>query len=405
MQGHERYEELCALAAIAQMTDTEAEELREHLQGCDGCRNLQGDFTLILDQLPSVVEPQISNTGDVLAKVRREQFIRRAANEGISFSSGAVRGSTRGGWWRQEHWSFLIPVTVAVVMAVLVPLVMLFFSSRNPEKISNRNQISVPRAIKAEATPPIVPVEPKPALVKRQSDEQWEGKIAELEREDEALRAELSQKNAELAGAREQVKEISRTVSEESNALELAKSHIAEMDSAQREMIASITEKQTRIDDLRNELLNHDLAAERERQLNGAAKDVREMMAARNLHIIDVADVDGRGKARKAFGRVFYVEGQSLVFYAFDLGEIASPSKVLFQAWGQHEGVDGKPRNLGVFRIDDQLQKRWVLRVNDANALASIDSLFVTVEPSPGTNEPTGRRLIYAYLGTPANHP
>jgi hypothetical protein len=139
--------------------------------------------------------------------------------------------------------------------------------------------------------------------------------------------------------------------------------------------------------------------------LDAAARDVRELMAARNLHIIDVADVDGRGKARKSFGRVFYVEGQTLLFYAFDLGETASRSKVLFQAWGQQEGAGGKPRNLGVFRVDDQAQKRWVLRVDDPKLLVSIDSLFVTIEPSPGMNEPTGRRLIYAYLGTPANHP
>jgi hypothetical protein len=62
-------------------------------------------------------------------------------------------------------------------------------------------------------------------------------------------------------------------------------------------------------------------------------------------------------------------------------------------------------KNLGVFRIDDGMQKRWVLRVDDPKLLSSIDSVFVTVEPAPGRDKPSGKKLLYAYLGTQANHP
>lgn len=136
-----------------------------------------------------------------------------------------------------------------------------------------------------------------------------------------------------------------------------------------------------------------------------ASQDVRQMMGARNLHIIDVFDADGH-ESRKSFGRVFYVEGKSLIFYAFDLTQKSSRgAKVSFQAWGQREAVKNIAKNLGVFYIDDHDQSRWVLKVDDPNKLASIDSVFVTVEAFGGADRPTGQKLLYAYLGSPANHP
>ena len=122
------------------------------------------------------------------------------------------------------------------------------------------------------------------------------------------------------------------------------------------------------------------------------------------MHMIDVYDFDTRGKRDKSFGRVFYT-GKSMIFYAFDLSDKGQSSKVTFQAWGQREGVGTAPKNLGVFYVDDHAQKRWVLRVENPKLLSSIDSVFVTVEPSPGRDQPSGKKLLYAYLGTPPNHP
>jgi len=69
------------------------------------------------------------------------------------------------------------------------------------------------------------------------------------------------------------------------------------------------------------------------------------------------------------------------------------------------EGHQTAAKNLGVFYIDDHAQKRWVLKVDDPARLSAINSVFVTVEPLGGVNRPTGKKLLYAYLGTHANHP
>ena len=42
-------------------------------------------------------------------------------------------------------------------------------------------------------------------------------------------------------------------------------------------------------------------------------------MGARKLYIADVFDVDSGSRTRKPFGRVFYTQNKSLIFYSFDL--------------------------------------------------------------------------------------
>jgi hypothetical protein len=405
MQGHERYEELCALSAIGQLAEDETEELHEHLQRCEACKDVQGDYALILDQLPSVAASP-SSTAQIVGQARREQFIQRAQVSGISFSSEAVSGRKRGIWRNRERRRLWYKASFALAASGVVVLIIFYNSLGKSFKSSSQSQqvASGQRpAVEGMGVPSRVTY--LPTLERARAGVASQKQVNALQEEVKQLRSEREQANTERALWRSKVLELSSKSKVDARALQEARERLATLESAQGEMVAAVVEKELKIRDLSGEISGQTLAAERERELNAAARDVRELMAARNLHIIDVADVDGRGQARKSFGRVFYVEGQSLLFYAFDLGETASRSKVLFQAWGQQEGATGKPRSLGVFRIDDQAQKRWVLRVDDPKLLVSIDSLFVTVEPSPGLKEPTGRRLIYAYLGTPANHP
>src|SRR4029077_2572333 len=133
------------------------------------------------------------------------------------------------------------------------------------------------------------------------------------------------------------------------------------------------------------------------------------LISARNLHIIDVYDTDNRGKTTRPFGRVFYTEGKSLVFYAYDLAPGHSEAGTYaFYVWGKKDGDPHLVRNLGPFATDDKAQKRWVLTITDPKALAEIDSVFVTLEPANQKRvgqPPSGKRLLSAFLGTPANHP
>jgi hypothetical protein len=130
-------------------------------------------------------------------------------------------------------------------------------------------------------------------------------------------------------------------------------------------------------------------------------------VVARNLHIIDVHDRDGNGKSQRAFGRIFYTEGKSLIFYAYDLSDPRKlDAKVSFYVWGERLGAEKPIRNLGVFHNDDANDGRWVLTFDDPQVLAQINSVFVTVESSKkAIKEPGGRRVLFAFLGDKPNHP
>jgi hypothetical protein len=132
-------------------------------------------------------------------------------------------------------------------------------------------------------------------------------------------------------------------------------------------------------------------------------RDIRDLIAARDLYIADIFDTNESGKTAKPFGRLFYTRDRSLVFYGFDLEKQPGLKQaVAFQAWGS--GSDSQPVNLGLFYQDDS-HKRWVLRFNDPKALARMNMVFVTVEPPGGSNKPTGKQLLRAYLQIQPNHP
>ena len=232
-----------------------------------------------------------------------------------------------------------------------------------------------------------------------------EKRLDTLRRELARAEADYRQRLQESERWRDQAGQLQGKNQQDEQQLGQARTQVEKLSKDNDQLTAGLVAQQFRITELSDEVENQKAAVERERQLTAAARDVRELMGARNLHIIDVADLDGQGKSKKSFGRVFYTEGKSLIFYAFDLSQKGSASQVSFQAWGQGQGASSSVKNLGVFHVDDQLQKRWVLRVDNPELLKSVESLFVTVEPAPGRDKPSGQKLLYAYLGTQANHP
>ena len=145
---------------------------------------------------------------------------------------------------------------------------------------------------------------------------------------------------------------------------------------------------------------------DREHELNAVKSSAGELIAARNLHIVDVYDTESNGSRKKAFGRVFYVEGRSLVFYAYDLPDsIRARKNVEFRVWGERAGVKSVNVNLGVMRNDDPAQRRWVLTCDDPKVLNRINAVYISPDSdSRHASEPRGAKMMYAFLGSP-NHP
>jgi hypothetical protein len=170
---------------------------------------------------------------------------------------------------------------------------------------------------------------------------------------------------------------------------------------------AVVALEESELRNLRNKLATQEAALGQQEELAARGSDVRDLVVARNLHIIDVHDRDGDGKNQRAFGRIFYTEGRSLTFYAYDLSDPRKvDAKVSFCVWGERLGAEKPISSLGVFHSDDAKDGRWVLTFDDPNVLAQINSVFVTVESSHKVvKEPGGKRILFAFLGDKPNHP
>jgi hypothetical protein len=170
---------------------------------------------------------------------------------------------------------------------------------------------------------------------------------------------------------------------------------------------ATLLADRMRIRDLTDQLTAKSAALDQEHRLLAVGHDVTDLMGARNLHIVDVVDTDPRGKTRPAFGRVFFTEGKSLIFYAYDLNDARiEKANYQYRVWAKKEGNDKQVRNLGIFYSDDQSQRRWAFKCTDPKILNEIDSVFVTLEPAGSDPaHPKGQNLMYAYLRGQPNHP
>jgi hypothetical protein len=451
--NHGRFEELCALAALGQISGEEFEELQFHLRSCSFCRARYADFMEILHEHLPLLDPQVELFADS-PKISfhhssyKQRFLQRARREGITFSDVAQgeRKKTGGNVWSRfggQSWTWH-PPTYALVLTLLVLILIIgVMGQRLRESLSRHAEASgqvarldgeiaklklrVRELAEPESSPksqaqPLNTVPPGKELatgVSRSNlTQSWFQTQLSVVRHDYAMAVarsrtlnehlkkaslELASLRSELTAVRSQIQQPDR-LRETELALRQTTEELEKLRRDRSADVSTITAQQAHIRELTEKLSSQAESLERERELLAAGRDIRDLMGARNLHIIDVADVDSTG-TRRPFGRVFYTEGKSLIFYAYDLEKKKSLEKFSFQAWGQRESRAGSVQSLGVFFADDRTQNRWVLKYDDPTVLAQIDAVFVTIEPKGGSMKPKGEQLMYAYLKANPNHP
>jgi hypothetical protein len=336
--------------------------------------------------------------------VRRRRFLAEAEKRGFVFSADVLarprRVSARGAFWRGA--------VAASVAATIVASAWFWKTTRSRPAVTVSALKTTDAATSSEG--------------KTQSDaERIQALTLEVERARRVERASAARaaasEAARVASERQVTalrRELNRAGSDRSvvqrrleSAQQALEARVLELTDAKRQNASDamlLDLQDARLTSLSARLRESDEQIGRQGQLLAADRDIRDLMGARNLHVIDVFDVDGRGKTRRAFGRAFYTEGKSLIFYAFDLST-ASTQTASFQAWGQREDGGHAAMSLGLLYSDDHTQNRWTLKFEDARVLQEIDAMFVTVEPPGGSRVPRGRKLLYAYLRQKPNHP
>lgn len=399
---HVPYEEFCALAAGGLLDGAELVDFQAHMKDCNQCRTDYRDLSRLVTQELALAQRTFPQK---LAEMRakplpdsRRRFLNRARAEGVVFSH-EVYDSTPIRPWYFRPFSMLAPVAA---LALVVASLKIYHFRETPGTVratdSSAQQIA---ELKQENS----------ALTTTLS--RLNGAVAADEREIRSLRGQLGpgnlRRNNELAegdAARSSSRDA-QLLDESRNQEKLlaeAKEEAARINQLRLNDEASLVEQQARITELSDKLRIASATLDQERQLAAAGEDIRELMAARQLHVIDVRDTDSNGKPSKSFGRVFFTEGKSLTFYAFDLTEDKVENTMRsFQVWAVPEAGKNSPRSLGFLHVDAKAPGRWVLKVDNPELVKAINAVFVTADPAAGGKQLSGQKVLYAYLGK-ANH-
>ncbi len=424
----ERFEELAALAVVGELNPLELERLRKHLTDCPACRETYAAFAdVALNDLGVAVAGRNSiediDLGDeTSAREHLAQFRIRLETEAprLHAVSKQTREDTRAdnsndgshrrprGYRRVVYGiaaAILLTGSVATGIAVWRTV-----KNISAERARSRELQSVVDSLKRAKIPKWAT--PDNAVVRSLEESQRARDILQKslkasEAKNDELLAREKASQEKLAATIATVEQLSQQVASNDGDRERLAKLQQESDAKLREALAELYQaRQASVQVAMKTESREDGNLETNSQPASPSEvEARNLFGARDLHIVDVYDVTGDGKTKRTYGRVYYVEKKLLVFYAFDLQDQQNHKRVVFQAWGYREANVGEPFNLGVFTVDDSPTSRWVLTVNRADVLSHIDAVFVTVEPAGGSAAPRGKKVLYANLVGPPNHP
>jgi hypothetical protein len=393
MNDHEHYEELAALAAGGFLSDQELTELGEHTKGCGQCLKSQAEFTELFRSGMPLTANEFREAQDRLTTETdagmRDRFLKRARLEGISVAPSFGQSIPPKRNIFASVLGIAVPIAALLLLAVYGGYA--YLGRTHTDSGQFQQQIEQLQSQNNSLNTTV---------------SQLNQSILGQQHEIQNLRAQLeaANKNGVSSSVSKTVQLPDELVNSEKQLTD-ARNEIDRIKQLRANDEASLVAQQVRIAELADQLRVASATLDLERQLTAAGKDIRELLTARQLHVIDVRDTDADGKPSKAFGRIFVTEGKTLTFYAFDLNqEKPIDPKHRFEVWGTQQAKGSPAHNLGFLYVDDAAQRRWTLKINDPQLVKEVESVFVTVEPAQGNNAPSGQTMLYAYLGQP-NHP
>jgi hypothetical protein len=399
---HDRFEEFASLAAIGELSPEEQEEFLRHRKTCAQCRE-------------AVLETSSLATTAFLARAPKEADgaleaeRHRRLREGVARNLPALVSVSL-----VERYKHLAAAGVAAAFLLGAGIGAAVGWSRQPSVSVVKTAVAVANSAKAE-TPNSRIGEDESARLQTVVAE-LQKRVEQTSGENQALRDKLTLSDQHTTELETRLNDVEKQFSAQSQDVVQAHNDLSAARSELSQAKDSLSASQAKIDSLQFALADKDArltevsaSVDREREMLSQGREIRDIMGARDLHIVDVIDRDGKGRARKAFGRAFYTQGKSLIFYAFDLpAKSTADGKFVYAAWGSNSNNLNRKaaRSLGIFYNDDQTQHRWAMKFDDPKLLEEIDTVFVTLEPAAHSfTAPTGKPILEAYFGTPPNHP
>jgi hypothetical protein len=438
MEPHDEFIELCAVSTSGELSEHERRKLEAHLAECAECRQALQEFEAAVDVgvplLASKLSPALSldaseaftshsakseppSSLDGAASLRQDSkeaaVVPRVVERGFAFAQRNGHGHTK------VNWSYVwLPLAASILLTAALGIYSYRMGKSRSVEVAQKTVPAPDMQIEA--------VEQQMSDAGHQRTDlrmqlaQRDRVISDLRREiqmqsvslDEmkVAQANLEKSIQENESQKQQSAQDRSTLAQKlDNAEASLQKTQARLDSVERQRAQDQSRAdslEAQVNDLHGQLRDREQALNKEEDLLAHDRDVRELMGARDLHIADIYNVSRDGVTQKPYGRVFYTKGKSLVFYAYDLDQQAGlKSARTFQAWGRRGPDRSQALNLGIFYEDSAAKKRWVVKFDDAKTLAQIDAVFVTVEPTGGSEKPSGSPLLFTYLKIEPNHP
>jgi anti-sigma-K factor RskA len=413
----ERYAELCALSTSGELSADESAELQHHIAGCDACASLIREYRSLAQVGMTRLAAEFAveeDSGHPFRDRRAEHRLVAALNDGSASERPGVQAANS---WKSSR-------RIALLAAAATLLVSVGGAYKIGRRLEARSAKPAPVAI---ALPPVsnptnddADVLAKLAAAQKSladtaaQSAEAEKQIAELTTAKTSLLAEIDQltkadqsTSDSLAAVTGQRDSLQQQLTDTAKSLQQVRDDLNQARQERQGAVLRTASLEQEVNTLHATMASTDKAVSSDEQFLAKDRDIRELMGARELYIADVLDVEHNGERSKPFGRVFYTKGKSLIFYAFDLDSRPGYRETkAFQAWGRPDNASAKPISLGIFYMDNEKNSRWVVKSANADVLAQINAVFVTVEPKGGSEKPTGKPFLEAYLHTlPPNHP
>jgi hypothetical protein len=420
----EEFAQLCALSTSGELSAEEFAALDEHVAGCAPCSALLREYTSLahvaMAKLAADREQETHDPFGYNEACAEERFVTalRAARPSwrARLRSQAHRSSTSS---RRRHIK-QPTLFIGTAAVLLISIAGTFESGR--KRMAIPSHVASPAAVQPLTAPDSGNTRLKAELATAQaslmtiSEKSFvlEKRLAELSNAKTSLAAQidaLTQKSgansASLVSVSQQRDSLQQQLADASNALIRANDELTRAQQDRQGALYRVASLETEVQYLHAELSATNNSAGNDERFLAVDRDIRELMGARQLYIADVFDVRSNGERSKPFGRVFYTKGKSLIFYAFDLQTKPGYREAeAFQAWGKPDNASAKPISLGIFYMDNEQNRRWVVKSDNPDVLAQISKVFVTAEPHGGSQRPTGKPFLEAYLHSlPPNHP
>jgi hypothetical protein len=426
---HDKYKKLGALAAAGNLAPLESAELHAHLRRCEQCNDVFRQYQALTTRGIAILADEFAEGlgqaswdkdaafEQLLERIERAQHTppekNRRTYETVP-ANKVLRVPVRS--------MATMLLAAGLILTVLLGSYHLGIRTHSPS-VSNLTAVPLPiddrlqqiSEEKQQANEALA--QQTKRLAQLQTDEaqkeQELGKLRSTLRafEDRAnkLQAASSQSDAQLLALSQERDSLTTQLQTLNQSYGVDRTELANLRLERDKTVTRTASLEAKIAELTSANQDQDRRLKDTDQYLSSDRDIRELMGARKLYIADVFDVDGSSRTQKPFGRVFYTQGKSLIFYAFDLDrEPGVVNASTFQVWGQREAPQGQqesPMNLGILYMDNESKRRWVMRFDDPKKLAEIDAVFVTVEPRGGSHKPTNKPFLYALLRNEANHP